>query len=198
MMKKLGNLFLQGLIAILPIAATLGILYWLGNLTESMLRHLLTLLLPDHWYVPGMGLLMGVVAIFMVGLLVNVYFFQQLNKITEKILFRIPLVKTIYNAIRDIAHFLTHSRIDKKMGTTVLVRFSDEMRVVGFITSDSVPFNTDTESVAVYLPMSYQIGGYTLYLPKSRLEPLNMSVEDAMRMVLTAGMSEREVEQTKK
>jgi uncharacterized membrane protein len=46
-----------------------------------------------------------------------------------------------------------------------------------------------SDTVGVYLPMSYQIGGYTVFLPRSAIEPIDMSVEDAMRFTLTAGMS---------
>lgn len=190
-MKRLGNLFLQGLIAILPIAATVAIFYWLGSYAESILGGLLKQWLPDNWYWPGMGLAAGVIATCFIGLLVNAYLFQQFNRITENTLSRIPLVKTIYNGLRDITAFLAASRHKSEMKTTVLVRLNDDMRVVGFITSDKMPYNADEKSVAVYLPMSYQIGGYTIYIPKDRLEPLNMPIEDAMRMVITAGMSTR-------
>lgn len=190
-MKKLGNLFLQGLIAILPLAATVFIFYWLGSYAESVLGGLLKRGLPDNWYWPGMGLLAGLVATCFIGLLVDAYLFQQLNKIAENILSRIPVVKTIYNGVRDITTFLSTSRRKSDLRTTVLVRLNDHMRVVGFVTSNNVPYDTDRESVAVYLPMSYQIGGYTVYIPKDRLEPLDMPIEDAMRMVITAGMSSR-------
>lgn len=188
-MKKLGNLFLQGLIAILPLAATVFIFYWLGSYAESVLGGLLKRGLPDNWYWPGMGLLAGLVATCFIGLLVDAYLFQQLHKIAENILSRIPVVKTIYNGVRDITTFLSTSRRKSDLRTTVLVRLNDHMRVVGFVTSNSVPYDADRESVAVYLPMSYQIGGYTVYIPKDRLEPLDMPIEDAMRMVITAGMS---------
>jgi uncharacterized membrane protein len=191
-MKKLGNLFLQGLIAILPIAATIFILYWLGSYAESVLGGLLKRGLPDNWYWPGMGLLAGLVATCFIGMLVDAYLFQQLNKIAGNILSRIPVVKTIYNGVRDITAFLSTSRRKNGLRTTVLVRLNDHMRVVGFVTANNVPYDADRESVTVYLPMSYQIGGYTVYIPKDRLEPLDMPIEDAMRMVITAGMSSRE------
>lgn len=190
-MKRLGNLFLQGLIAILPVAATVSIFYWLGSYAESLLGGLLKRSLPENWYWPGMGLLTGVAATCFIGLLVNVYLFQQLNKIAENILSRIPLVKTIYNGVRDITAFLSASRHKSDIKTTVLVRLNDDMRVVGFVTSDNVPYDASEESVAVYLPMSYQIGGYTIFIPKDRLEPLNIPIEDAMRMVITASMGKR-------
>jgi uncharacterized membrane protein len=190
-MKKFGNLFLQGLIAILPIAATVSIFYWLGSYAESILGGLLKRVLPGDWYWPGMGLVAGVAVTCLIGLLVNVYLFQQFNRIAENILSRIPLVKTIFNGVRDIIAFLSASRHKHDTRTTVLVRLNDDMRVIGFITSDTVPYETNEESVAVYLPMSYQIGGYTIFIPKDRLEPLNIPIEDAMRMVLTAGVGKR-------
>lgn len=188
-LKKLGNLFLQGLIAVLPIVATLAILWWLGTFTESFLGGIIQLFLPEAWYRPGMGLLIGVAVVFLIGLVVDAYIFQRFGEITEGILLRIPIVKTIYNGMRDIAHFLTPSEERKEIGTPVLVRLANDIRVVGFVTGTKMPFPCEEESVAVYMPMSYQIGGYTVYIPKSRIEPLNMPVEQAMRMVLTAGMN---------
>jgi uncharacterized membrane protein len=195
-LKKLGNLFLQGLIAILPIVATLAILFWLCIYTEAFLGGIIKIILPVSWYWPGMGLLAGVAVVFMVGLTVDYYVFQRFGKITEGIFARIPFVKTIYNGVRDIAQFLTPSAERKDTGTPVLVRFADDMRVIGFVTGTKMPYECEEESVAVYMPMSYQIGGYTVYMPKSRIEPLNMPVEQAMRMVLTAGMNAEQSQPT--
>jgi uncharacterized membrane protein len=193
-LKKLGNLFLQGLIAVLPIVATLAILFWLGIYTEAFLGGIIKIILPTSWYWPGMGLLAGVIVVFVVGLLVDYYLFQRFGEITEGIFIRIPVVKTIYNGVRDIARFLTPSKDGRETGTPVLVRVADDMRVIGFVTGNNMPYETEEESVAVYMPMSYQIGGYTVYMPKSRVEPLNMPVEQAMRMVLTAGMNAEQAE----
>lgn len=189
-MKKIGNLFLQGLLAVLPILATLSILYWLGAYTEAFLGGVLKIVLPESWYSPGMGLLTGVIVIFIVGLLVDAYLFRRFGEFTEGVMLRIPVVKTIYNGVRDIAHFLSPSQERKEGKTAVLVRLTDEVRVIGFVTGSNVPYKAEEESVAVYMPMSYQIGGYTVYIPKSRIEPLNMPIEEAMRMVLTAGMGD--------
>jgi uncharacterized membrane protein len=63
--------------------------------------------------------------------------------------------------------------------------------VIGFVTQENATLpglGTDEELVAVYMPMSYQIGGYTLYLPRDRIEPTDLTVEAAMRIVLTGGI----------
>src|SRR5688500_3308912 len=120
-MRKLRNLFVQGLIAILPIVATLAILFWLCIYTEAFLGGMLQVILPTSWYWPGMGLLAGVVVVFIVGLLVDYYLFQRFGEITEDLFARIPVVRTIYNGVRDIAHFLSPAKERRETGTPVLV-----------------------------------------------------------------------------
>jgi uncharacterized membrane protein len=74
----------------------------------------------------------------------------------------------------------------------VLARFG-EARVIGFVTQDDAAelgiVEAKDDLVAVYFPMSYQIGGYTALVPRSRIEPLDIPVEAAMRLVLTGGIS---------
>jgi len=74
----------------------------------------------------------------------------------------------------------------------VLARFAD-VRAIGFVTREDVPSVLHAHGghdwVTVYFPMSYAFGGYTLYLPRDRIEPLDISVEDAMRLAITAGLT---------
>ena len=73
------------------------------------------------------------------------------------------------------------------------MRFAENLHLIGFVTREDfrgTPFGlADADTVAVYLPMSYQIGGYTVLLPRRLIEPIDMSVEDALRFAVTAGMS---------
>jgi uncharacterized membrane protein len=74
----------------------------------------------------------------------------------------------------------------------VAVRIQDK-RLIGFVTTEDpkgLPGKTDGEKIiGVYLPMSYGLGGYTVYLPKAQVEPLDMTLEDAMRITLSGGVS---------
>jgi uncharacterized membrane protein len=80
------------------------------------------------------------------------------------------------------------------MGQVVRVRVADHMHLIGFVTRED--FTTlpaglgGADVIAVYLPMSYQVGGYTVLLPRRLVEPVDMSVEDALRFAVTAGMSQ--------
>ena len=68
-----------------------------------------------------------------------------------------------------------------------------EYEVLGFVTReqfDDVPLDPQAEdAVAVYMPMSYQIGGYTLFLPRSALTPVDVSFEQGMRLAITGGVT---------
>ena len=83
----------------------------------------------------------------------------------------------------------------RRFGQVVLVQMPNlPVRMLGFVTLDDLegaglPTVEGVDSVAVYLPMSYQIGGYTVLLPRSYLTPLDMGMEEAMRFLITAGLS---------
>lgn len=191
-MKHLGRIFLTGVLTVLPVLATVYLLYWLFSAAESFLGKPLQWLIPEHSYRVGMGLLVGLVVIFIVGVLMRAYIVRRLFGLTERILLGVPLIKTIYAALRDFfGLFAGHD--DQVALQVVTVRLpGSDMRLMGFVTRDhfsDLPEGVAGEGdVAVYLPMSYQIGGYTVFMPRSQITPVKMSREEAMRLVLTAGL----------
>jgi uncharacterized membrane protein len=189
-MKSLGRILLKGLLAILPIGLTLYLVYWLGVTTETLLSGPLKLLLPAEFYRPGMGLVAGFLVLLVAGVLVNAYLVRHVFQFGETLLLRVPVVKTVYAALRDLARLMGPSARKRELERVVMVRFGPG-RVIGFVTQEnaSVPGIAPGESlVAVYLPMSYQIGGYTVYVPRDCIEATDLSVEAAMRIVLTGGL----------
>jgi uncharacterized membrane protein len=192
-MKKLSGIFLKGLAAILPIAITLYLLYWIGSSAEALLGGLLMQVLPDDRYVPGMGLIAGVLLIFLLGVLLNAYLVQKLWQWVESQIGRIPFVKTIFSATQDVMRFFSPTA-QRDLSQVVMVPVGDTgYRIIGFVTrqdlSDLPAGLGGPNVVAVYTPLSYQIGGYTLMVPRDKLVPIEMSVEQAMRFALTAGVS---------
>ena len=136
----------------------------------------------------------------MVGILSHVLIFQRLFELGEGLLNRVPLIKTIYNAAKDfIGYFSPQSTAMQKV---VMVRLpGQDFELIGFVTRESfssLPFQPDAhDPVAVYMPMSYQLGGYTLFIDRSYLRPVDMTFEDAMRMVLTGAVTGRDAEEKK-
>lgn len=201
-MNTLGKLFLKGLAVVIPAALTLAILWWVAAGAERLMGTVLKFTLPEGWYIPGMGLVSGMVLIALIGLLSHVLIFQKLFELGEAILHRLPLVKSIYTAIKDFIDYLNPDK-DSTLGKVVMVQLPGQpFQLLGFVTRDKfddLPFTPAAEDpVAVYMPMSYQIGGYTVFLPRSCLTPLDIPFEQAMKLVLTGSVTkDREpIEQT--
>jgi uncharacterized membrane protein len=199
-MNTLGKLFLQGLAVLIPVTLTLAILWWMAVGAERFLGGMLSLVLPEGWYVPGMGVVSAVAITILIGLLTHILVFQKLFEIPDTLFKKLPLVKTIYTAFKD---FIDYLNPDSKVGMSkvVLVKLpGQEYQVIGFVTRENfsrLPFELNVqEPIAVYLPMSYMVGGYTLFLPRSALTPVDMSFEEGMKLVLTGAVS-RETEHAK-
>ncbi|KPL11734.1 hypothetical protein AMJ85_03175 [candidate division BRC1 bacterium SM23_51] len=197
-MRNISKIFLAGLAAILPILVTLYILYWLGFSAEYALGGLIRKVLPEGFYRFGMGILAGVVVIFLTGLALRAWIVRKIFDLGSYLFERIPFVKTVYGAVQDLISFFSPSK-DKALGQVVMVTLGDtKLRLMGFVTRQdfsAVPDGVgDQNTIAVYLPMSYQIGGFTAMLPRSAVERVDMTVQDAVRFAMTAGMSSPQVE----
>jgi uncharacterized membrane protein len=190
----LTSTFLRGLGIVLPIALTIYLVVWIARAAETLLKPLALLFIPDVYYIPGSGVVLGIVLIYIAGLLVKLFVIEWLVRLGQRILERTPLVKSIYNALNDFMSYIVR-RPSETASRVVNVRLADELSLVGFITDPDptalrAPGDPE-DRVAVYLPMSYQLGGFTVLLPRDRLRPLDLGVEDAMRLVLTAGVGSR-------
>ncbi len=194
-MKRLGKIMFQGLVAMLPAILTLYILFWLVRSAETVLGALLNVLLPDGWYVPGLGLLTGLVVTFLFGLALNAFLVRRMLGLSEKLMNRIPLVKTLYGSLKDFIGFFAAKR-DSQFNQVVTMELDiggTPMRMIGFVTrsdfSDLPAGIGDEGEIAVYIPMSYQIGGYTVIVPRSAVKQVNISTHRAMGFAVTGGMT---------
>ncbi|MFZ4772480.1 MAG: DUF502 domain-containing protein [Chlamydiia bacterium] len=176
---------MQGLFTLAPIALTLALILWLFQFADSILKRPLELILGHDLYFPGLGVIIMVITIFMVGLLVNYWLSRLIYEAFEKLISKIPLIKTLYSSLKDLLSFF--GRKEDNLSLVVEVEFG-EFRLIGFLTDRQPkhPIGKEGE-VVVYFPMSYQIGGYTIILPKERVKPVNMTIEQAMNYILTAG-----------
>jgi uncharacterized membrane protein len=191
-MRRLWNTFLKGLAAVLPVALTIYLVFWLGKTAESILGGPLRVLLPSGHYWPGLGLLVAFLLVLLAGVLVDAYVVRRFIRFGESLLARIPIVKTIFGALKDFTRFLPAGGKGRDLKRVVMWRMGSA-GLIGFVTEEQISARllrvAAEDFVAVYFPMSYQIGGYTLYLPKSELEETDLSVEEAMRLVLIGGVS---------
>lgn len=184
-MKTLTNTFLKGLLFALPLLITFGSLYWLFMVAERYLRIPLEYVLPDGWYVTGMGLASSIVLIFVLGLLVQAYIIRGVLDYIVSLIEKIPVVKTLYNSAKDLLNFVAGEK-NSHMQKVVSITFDKDIQMIGFVTNEDISLGDQSELISIYLPLSYQIGGFLMYLPKSRCTPLDIPVQKAMQQILTA------------
>jgi len=191
-MKSVGKIFLTGLLTVLPVLATLYLILWLVGAMERFFGAQLKWLMPDEYYRTGMGLVLATLFIFGVGVLTQALLFRRAFGWAERLLLAIPLVRSVYGALRDLFGLLASSQDTDAMQVVSVTLPGSRMRLMGFVTRSEfsdLPAGVGREGeVAVYLPMSYQIGGYMLFVPRDQAEPVEMSREDAMKFILTAGL----------
>jgi uncharacterized membrane protein len=190
-MKTVGKLMFKGLVAVLPIALTLYIMWWLGSGVEALLGGLLRRVLPERLYVPGLGLVLGAGLLIAMGSVMNAVVARRLTAALDGLMSRVPLVKTVYGSVRDLLSLFSKTA-KERVDQVVLVRLTDSLRLLGLVTRAAVPelgVGEDKKDplVAVYVPMSYGIGGYTVLAPRSALTPVGMKVEHALRFAITGG-----------
>jgi uncharacterized membrane protein len=189
-MRKIWNTMLKGLVALLPIGLTVYLVYWLAVATETLFSRVLKLVIPDSAYWPGLGLVAGLFVLYLAGLAVNAYVVRRALRLSDELFARIPVVKTIYVAIRDFMTFFPSAGKGSDLKRVVLVPFGPG-KAIGFVTAESstaLGVAAGDDLVAVYLPMSYMIGGYTVFLPRELIAPTSLSVEAGMRLALMGGV----------
>jgi uncharacterized membrane protein len=191
-MKSVGKIFLTGVLTVLPVLATVYFTAWLVGSAERFVGKQLMWLIPDEYYRAGMGLVLAALLIFGVGLLMHALLFRTLFRWAERLLLEVPLVRSVYGALRDMFGLFASQQGDSALQVVSVTLPGSSMRALGFVTRSDfagLPEGVGKPGeVAVYLPMSYQIGGYTLFLPREQAVPVDMSREEAMKFVLTAGL----------
>lgn len=190
-MKQVLTWLGKGTLAVLPAAATVYALYWLFMLLEGMLAPLLLPLVGERFYVPGFGLVLALALLVGVGVLIDIYVGRIVVDAMERVVDRVPVVKSIYGAVRDLLQFAIPGQgSDSSSRRVVAWEFRPGIWLVGFVTGPAFAAVGDPsdEHLTVYFPMSYQIGGYSLLVRDRDLITLDMSVEDAMKAIVTAGV----------
>lgn len=184
----MGKIFKRGLIALAPVAISIAIIIWLLRVLEDIFRVPLKWMIGDYYF-PGLGIMLAFIFIFCFGILVNNYLIQKGTKFLDRLFIRIPLFKTIYSSIGDM---MSYFHKDPTKGGRMVVVEIDSMRFLAIVTrenfEDMPEGYGDADRVTVFIPFSYQIGGFTTNVPRSKVKPIEMSVEQGMRFIVTAGM----------
>lgn len=191
-MKTIGKILIRGIDVLLPLGVTLYVIYWLAFYGDKLLVEMVRPMVPESYIWPGTGMVAGLVAMLVIGLFAITKPGRWLFGSFEKLCIRIPMVKTVFRGTQDFTRFFFATSERGEFGQVVWVPFDDK-HVIGFVTRGPAYGPADAaegdRTVAVYVSMSAGIGGFTVYLPRSKLEPTGLTVEEGMRLVLSAGVS---------
>jgi uncharacterized membrane protein len=195
-MKHINQIFFKGLIVVLPITLTFYLLIWASYKIESLFGSSVEWLLGQWLYIPGLGIAVTLVFIFLVGVLVNNYitgrFFKWLTDTLEKV----PLIKVIYNPLKDLMALIPGKSSGKdKLQKVVLVPLEPMgVEVLGLVTREDLPELPDSNLISVYIPLSYMLGGITVLVAKDKVKKVDIPVDQALKLSVTAWIKAKDKE----
>ncbi|MHC4981767.1 MAG: DUF502 domain-containing protein [Planctomycetota bacterium] len=184
-MKRQLQIFLAGAMVVIPLALTVYLVWWAGSTLDKLGRNML----PQLHLLPGLGAVIVIVAIYLIGLLTHFWIFRAVFALVERVVSRLPGIKTVYEAIRDLMKLFGGGA--KGMGRAVRYKLpGTDVAVLGILTNENPGGAESSEpaekKVAVFLPFSYMFGGPTIYVSPEQVEELNMSVEQVLKICTTA------------
>ncbi|SEM72301.1 DUF502 domain-containing protein [Lihuaxuella thermophila] len=186
-MKRLSIYFFNGLLVILPIAGTLYLLNYFYKLINGWGNFWLTKLSVE-WKFPGIGLITVLLLVLLIGFGARLWITKKLLETLEAVIERIPLIKGVYGTLKDTLQSFIGEK--KSFDTVVFVTVADSKRI-GFLTVKEPVFKTrdGKEYVGVYFPQSMQFAGDLHWFERERVEKLDLPVDEALQLVLSAGVA---------
>ena len=183
--RALITRFLTGLKIIIPLGIILFVLIWFLGKVDNILQPLLIQFLGRK--IPGLGLISGIIVIIIIGFAVSTLLGRKMVKLTERIVLRVPIVRSIYLGIQQIIDSFS-SKEQGKFLRVVLIEFpKDGMRTIGFVTNEFTG-ESGEPLLNVFIPTAPNpTSGFLQIVKKQDVIPTNMSIDDAFKMVMSAG-----------
>ena len=187
--------FITGLLVWVPLGITLWVLHLLVSTMDQTLLLLPEEFRTERWlgvYVPGMGVVMTVVVVLVTGLVVTNFLGQRLLLFWESMLSRIPVVKSIYNSVKQVSDTLFTSG-GHAFRKALLVQYPREGSwTIAFLTGEpggDVVNHLHGEYWSVYVPTTPNpTSGFFLMMPKADVIELDMSVDAALKYIISMGV----------
>ena len=186
---KLRSYFITGLLVLIPLVVTIYVVGGAFNLIDSWLRGFIKV---NDKPVPGLGFIVLMVIILFTGLIAQNYFGRRLIRISESVMARIPLINKIYLATQQVSYAIL-ARKKKLFQQVVAVEYPRKgLYSIGFVTN----MQTGELDTRVGEPMAYVFictvpnptTGFVIAIPKKEMIPLNMTIEEGLKLVISAGV----------
>ena len=176
-----------GLVIIIPVGITFLILKYIFDFFDPVLKPIFTQFID--WYTPGMGIVSLAIIIYLVGLVATHVLGRRLIDFGHSVVDRVPVVNALYRAARQATDVFSNVNSKSRFTSVVLVDFPGYgLRSIGLVTSKLNDQHGNTLLV-VYMPTSpLPTSGFLVILPEDRVTPTDIPVDDAMKLIISAGV----------
>jgi uncharacterized membrane protein len=179
----------------LPIFVTGYVIAFLIRAMDAVLKYIPPKYLPETYiniYIPGLGLILVVIIILIVGLLTKSIIGGKIVRLGEHIVDRIPIVRIIYTGVKQLLEAFFMQKKDAFKRVALLEYPRRGIYVIGFITGESkgeVQTKTNKKMINVFVPTTPNpTSGFYILIPEDELTILNMTVEDAFKLIISGGI----------
>lgn len=181
----LRSAFGRGVAVIVPIVITIWVLNGLFNAVDGIISPVFDRVLGQH--IPGLGFITMVTLILIVGFLSRNLIGRAMGKVFERIIFSIPLARTIYGTMKDLMQI---GGKGKSFRQVVLIEYPRQgLWTIGFVTNEITIGGINEETISVYIPNPPNpTSGMLILVPRASAKVLDMSVEDGLKLVLSGGI----------
>jgi uncharacterized membrane protein len=195
---RLRNYFLTGVVVAAPISLTLYLLSWFILLVDTWFVPLLPEQYRPEKYlpfaIPGLGLIIAVVLLTLLGAFAANFLGQTLLRFGEKIVNRLPIVRSLYGALKQIFETVISQSSPSFRNVAIVEYPSKGIYSVCFVTSQTGTHIADAvgqDLVSVFIPLTPNVtSGYLRYYPRSEVRILDMTIEEGAKLIVSAGLIE--------
>jgi len=195
---RLRSYFLTGLIVVGPVAITIYVVWWFINLVDAWVKPIIPQeYLPDQYLpfnVPGVGLIVGIIGLMLVGALTANLFGRTLVSYSEMMLARMPIVRSVYRTLKQIFETVL-SKNGGSFKRVGLIEFPRRGLYAIVFLAGEPPLEVDekigngNQMITVFMPNGPNpTTGFIVFVQASEVIPLDLSVEDAAKLVVSAGL----------
>ncbi len=181
-MKKLTEYFFKGLLFLVPLVATVYVVYVVFIKIDRLFS----------FRIPGVGFVVTILTITGVGFIASNFLTKRLVLLVDGTFARLPFIKMIYTSIKDLIGAFVGDKKSFNKPVLVALMPGSKIRVIGFVTRDSLHNLGLSDSVAVYLPQSYNFAGNLIIVPKEQVAPLSADSGDVMAFIVSGGVTANE------
>jgi uncharacterized membrane protein len=178
-MKRISQYFLQGLLVLVPVVATVYVVYIIFSKIDGIFP----------FDMPGVGFLLTIALILAVGSVTSNLLANRIVNLVDRIFVRLPLIAMLYTSIRDLVNAFVGDKKSFNKPVQVIIDAANNIRVLGFITRENFDALGIVDSVGVYLPQSYNFAGNLIIVHRSQVVPLDADPGEIMKLIVSGGVS---------